>query len=258
MTTEKTFTLRAYNDLKKKVQEWEKTNHSALMIFETREKEKDDNKKKKRDDRWYRMGGNSLLIYNFILAPRLKTRPMIHNDTDFGDIVFEDGIINFNGTSGLEKRLKTLEVLKKKKFGSHYILYELNIPAVPDGDFVEYRLSLAKRREKLAQIVRPSIEIRPDMYATMRALVRRTAEVSRKMDGFFREVAGRGLVQNARGIISTYLRMCYGDVPEKNGWDDIAGYLKEEKIAMVVCSELGVISDSALADLAELVVHLEK
>lgn len=66
--------------IKSKVFHFEQNNYTKLVVFSS-------------GDNWYKMGGNSALIYVYMVAPQIGVQPKLRPDKDFYDR-FVDGVVS--------------------------------------------------------------------------------------------------------------------------------------------------------------------
>lgn len=205
---------KAYNSLKQKVKKLEENNYSRLILFES-------------GNDWYKMAGNSMLIYYYEIAKkRLDLKLNIQPDTDYTQTLFEEGVLSFHGADSLEKKLKRLDILKERRDGGGAIVYELNFKISKEeiGKFHEF---LLEDQERAAKILQPKILLHPEIYKKLRHIQKRTFEVVRKMSSFEREYNGLRIAEYAQKMTRYYMSMNNGLLKEKDGWEKICNLCQE-------------------------------
>ena len=233
-----------YAALKKRVFDFEQTNFSNLILFSSG---KD----------WYKMSGHSLLIYKYKIAPITEYRVNILPDTDYTDVIFDEGVVSFRNLDSLQKRLEKSGVFKNILTGGGTAKFELNFTVKPE-EIEEWKELLVAEQEKAIALVKPEIIIMPQAYTKMRHVLKRTYEVTRKLNVIERECGGRAMMDYAKQIVETYLLMNKKMIPEEEGWQkmlELAEMLQAE-IAMGV--ELKYLTPKAAVGIGEDLISLKR
>lgn len=241
---EKSFRRRKreeYDRVKAEVKRLEQSNFSRLILFRS-------------GAEWFKMGGNSLLIYYFDIARKiLSLKPNIQPDTDYSKTIFEDGILSFRGMEGIEERLRKAEVMESKKVGKQTVVFQLNFK-VSKEDLKGLREELREERERALAVLRPASILYPEIYKNIRHIQKRLFEVVRKLSAFEREYNGDLMADYSRKIAKYYLMINNGMSPEKEGWAKILELIKHLMIEIMFASELGEIRHDVIVSVgAELV-----
>ena len=241
---EKSFRRRKkeeYDRVKSEVKELEQSNFSELLLFRS-------------GGDWFKMGGNSLLIYYFDIAKKiLDLKPTIQPDTDYSKTIFEDGILSFRGIDGIRERLKKAEVLKEVKSEKTIVRFRLNF-SVRKEEIEELKERLREERETAMAVLRPMVILYPVVYREIRHVQKRVFEVVRKMSSYERDYNGNLMADYSRRIAKYYLMLNNGMLAEKEGWKKIIEMVNLLMIEVTFASELGEIRhDIAVSVGAELV-----
>lgn len=189
-------------EIKAEVLKFEKTNVNRIVLWRC-------------TGTFWKMGGNSALIYKERIAKRLKmTRlPRLVNDTDFFS-KFKTGVISIRDINALEKRLKQLKiypVIWQKDYVSFdlgYSLSEAEINALKKLD--------RTRREQINQIIAPKVTY-PDVYSKLKIVQVDIYYMVSGMDHIGRELVGGSMVQKMRFVMNRYFLMTNGEIAEKEG-----------------------------------------
>ncbi len=236
---------KKYEKTKALIKNLEDKNYSNLIIFRS-------------GAEWYKMGGNSLLIYFFKIAPELGIKPNIQADTDYTKIIFAEGVISFRGVKALEEKLKRLKVINSKKENADYTIFELNFRVDPaQTNF--YREELTDEREKLLKTIAPKITVKPILYSKLRHLQKRIFEIVRKMTEYERKYNGYLLADYSRKLTKYYLMANVELMAEEDCWSKINELIIELlKIEFLFVLELKIINQNTAANIFEEIVKIKK
>ena len=226
-----------YDKLKAEVAKLEKQNFSRIIAF-----------KSGTSGEWYKIGGNSLLIYYYEVCQKiLNIRPNIQADTDFSTTNFDAGVICVRGLDILEKRLVRAEVLKEKRVGkSGVVVFELKI-SVPEAVMKKLQKDTLEAQEQALAVVRPKATLDPEAYNTLRHLQKRTYEEARKMTDYERAYIGLEAARTSREMTEVYFAMNVGIEA-----DSVAGWRKIYALANRLSFLLNFITDLKIAEVAPL------
>lgn len=216
---------KKYVETKKLLLEKEKDNFKSLYLVETH-------------DGWYKMFGNSAVVYAFQLAPRLKLRPRLMPDTDY-DCKSEQGVVSFRSREDLESHLKKLKIFPR--FAQDGItIYDLGYANTAE----DINLLIQKEDitwQKVNQILMPKVAL-PELRNELRLLMKAVHENVRKMDAPARAAVGSRMDENVTRMFADFALM-------SNGWIDEIEFLQgmERKLAeldadMMVVTELKIVS----------------
>ncbi|MBR3257191.1 hypothetical protein IKG02_02805 [Candidatus Saccharibacteria bacterium] len=230
-----------YDRVKSDVFRLEKKNFSRLILVRSGKE-------------WLKMGGNSMLIYYYDIAKKiLDLRPNIQPDTDFSQVIFEEGVISFRGYEGLEKKLRKAQVFKSRKVGRNVVEFELNF-SVGVEEMKYLREEMIREREKAMAVLKPRTILYPKIYEKIRRVQKRVFEATRKMTVFERDYNGLLIAEYSRKIAKFYLMLNNGMIPEIEGWKKITELINLLIVEMSFATELREIKQElAIAVGAELI-----
>lgn len=198
---------QGYDAVKAEVAKLEKQNFSKIIAF-----------KSGASGEWYKIGGNSMLIYYYEVCQKiLNIHPNIQPDTDFSTTNFETGVICVRGLETLEKRLKKAEVLKARRIGGGTVVYDLKIK-LSEETLNKLREETVAARERALSVVRPNATLDPETYRLLRHLQKRMYEEARKMTAFDRAYVGEDAARVSRKMTELYFDMSEGLTPAPEGW----------------------------------------
>lgn len=233
-----------YDHLKREIQKREQTNYSRLYLFHT-------------GNDWYKMSGNSLLIFVYEIAPKIPIKPNILPDTDYTETIFDEGLISFHGLETLERRLRKVDVLKEIKKAENVAMFELNF-AIPAKRMNELREVLKEEQEHAVSVLKPDIVLMPMIYTKMRHLMKRTYEVTRKMPIYARDVSGKKMMYFAKEIVNTYLLINKELMDQMQGWNEIALMAEKLQIEMAIAVELKILDQNSAVSIGGELIELKK
>lgn len=218
--------FRAYQARKEKVAEFEKGNEKYLVLFATT------------DPRWWKMGWNSVLYYNYIVSKRIKTQPNVKSDQDFG-LKSNTGIISFR-SDGLGKLGEKMEAVGikflKSKSTEKVKVYAL--PAkVPQEDLKRLRKADDLKKKRLNEVREVKLAM-PEIDAKMSELVLTVKRVVRKMGESDREAMGYDLVKIGRKVMVVYRLTAWGDLKIEEGLNDMKSKVKMMMAAIDAATRL--------------------
>ena len=233
-----------YAVLKKSVENYETTNFSTLMLF-------------KSGKDWYKMAGNSLLIYKYKIAPLAGHRINVLPDNDYTDVIFDEGIVSFRNIDALKERLEKTNVYKSTLVGRETIRFGLNFVIEPE-EIAELKRQLVNDQEKAASLLKPEIVMMPQAYTKMRHVMKRTYELTRKMNIIDRDCGGRKMMGHAKDMVETYLLMNKNIVPEKEGWEKLLELAEKLQTEIVIGVELKYITQKSAISVGEELISLKR
>lgn len=234
---------KKYEKVKTKVMELEEKNLSRLILFDS-------------GKGWYKMGGNSLLIYYFKIAPLLNIKPNIQADTDYTKKIFNEGFISFRGTESLKGKLERLKLLKGEKEEDGFTNFELEFKVDP-VQLRSFRADLRQQRENAVRTLVPEIVIEPVIYGKIRYLQKRTFEIGRKMNDYERKYNGLLISDYARKMAKYYLMMNFNLMEERVGWKKIQELTKLLLIEVVFLVDLRIIEQNAGVIVGEKIIEIQ-
>lgn len=196
-----------YDDLKLAVKRLEEKNFSRLIVFQSG---KD----------WYKMAGNSLLIYKNEVVPKIKMKANVQPDTDYTNTIFEEGVISFRGEESIRERIEKAKLLKNVTKKSGVIVFDLNL-VVSTKQMETYRRELKDDKERAMAILKSNIVLNPETYGKIKYVQKRIFETVRKMSVYERDYNGMVMADYSRKMMEMYMMMNNEMVSEKEGWEEI-------------------------------------
>ena len=233
------------NQLKANVRKLELKNYSKLILF------KIDNTE------WYKMGDHSLLIYKYVIAPKINVQPNVQPDSDYTDTVFEDGLISFHGLEGLMKKLKAAGAYRELKTSETSAVFELTF-GVTDEQIKEYRKKLKEETERAIAVLRPKVFVEPDIYTRLRFIQKRVFEMVRKSSIYERSYNGDLMNRYAHDATQTYLLMNNGTITEDAGWTKILKIVELLLIEINFAVELKIWDQNQSVRISEDILTLKR
>lgn len=216
-----------YEEIKAAVKKLEEKNYSRLILFRSG---KD----------WYKMGGNSMLLYKFSIAPQLKLRVNIQPDTDYTKTVFEEGIVSFRGVDSLRNRIMDLGKLRTESKKGGVVVFELNF-VTPQRQIDEFREILGQDQERALAVLKPDIVLLPEVYGKIRYIQKRIFETVRKMSTYERDYNGLIMAEYSRQMMKYYMMMNNEMIDETEGWEKLLTAVNLLIIEVTFVTELKVI-----------------
>lgn len=232
-----------YAEIKKTIYKRELSNHSRLFLFNT-------------GDDWYKMSGNSLLIFVYEIAPKIPLKPNILPDNDYTDTIFEEGLVSFHGIDSLKKRLEKVKVLKEVHKTDDVVAFDLNFE-VSDKRLIELKEILKEDQERAVAILKPEVILVPTAYTKMRHVMKRTFEVTRKMPVTSRDVCGERMMFYAKEIVNTYLLMNKEIISEQKAWPEMLKMAEKLQIEMAIAVELKVLDQNSAVSIGGDLINLK-
>ena len=223
--------------LKRSVRQLELKNYSKLILFRT-------------DENWYKIGDHSMLIYKYLLAPKLHIEPNLQPDTDYTRTIFEDGLITFHGLEVLTTRLKSINQLRELKETENSAVIELNLK-VSERDLKEFRKRLIDENERALKTIRPKVYLEPEIYSKLRHIQKRVFEIVRKMTPYEREYNGALMDRYAHDMTQTYFLMNIERTAEDAGWEKLLKMMELLIIEVNFAVELKYVDQNVGVSLSE-------
>lgn len=242
--TDKKSDRAKYEELKTAIKKLEETNKSCLILF-------------KSGKDWYKMGGNSVLIYKFSIAPLLKVRVNVQPDTDYTKTVFEDGVVCFRGVEGIKSKLREIGKLKKVQVRNDVYILELNF-ALTEKQIEEMRGKVCVENEKKMEVLNPDIILLPEIYGRLKYVQRRLFETVRKMTVYERDYNGFIMAKYSRELTKMYMMMNNGMIGEEEGWKEIARLTNLLLIEVTFATELKVLKPDLGSNIGKELVEVRK
>lgn len=163
-------------------------------------------------DNWWKMVGNSAIIFHYEIAKRIGMSSKLVADTDF-ECVSEDGVVNIKSIHDLDLKLdqNKIRLLDVKE---EYRIYNLG-QKYTASDIERMKKTKELEWGKVNSIVLPK-DIHPLLFKSERELLLFTYNYTKKFDSYAREKFGNPLVDRASWMIREYSAMAngYGMEPE--------------------------------------------
>lgn len=228
-----------YDELKLAVKKLEEKNFSRIIAFRCG---KD----------WYKIAGNSMLIYRNAIAPQIKVKANVLPDTDYTNTMFEEGVISFRGEESIRERLEKAGRLKNVTQRNGVVVYDLNF-VVQAKQMDEYRQDLAAEKERAMAILKSNIVLSPETYRKIKYVQKRIFETVRKMSVYERQYNGMVMAEYSRRMMEAYMMMNNEMIEEKEGWEEVLRLANLLIMEVTFVTELKVIrSDVGVSIGAEL------
>lgn len=237
---------RAYEKRKKWAREFEENNRSAIMIFRSIGE----------DNKWYKMGGNSALIYYHSLAKRLKISPRIITDTDFHN-KFKDGVISIRSLENFEKKLLSLKIRRNTRYkGDDVVVFPLGYE-VGEEEIKAFRKADEAKLKRINAVVMLEV-VAPEINVGLLNVTTTLRNKVNKMPVTDREIIGYKAVQRANEALIFYRLMAKGAMDMAKGFTQI---LHDTDILMCqvsIMAEYKIIDLDADLRLMEQLVNVQK
>lgn len=191
-----------YYDVKRRVLGWEKDNYTKLAVVDA-------------GKGWYKMFGNSAIIYVCQLAKRLSLKAELISDTDF-ELTADVPVFLFREFDKFEERLKRLKIFRSSMDKGVYV-FDLGYK-VDACDLASMQKENEMIRARANKLVLPN-EMFPGLRNELRMLAREVYEVVRKMNPVAREMMGDDMVKICARMFENF-------VEAANGHTDMRQYLK--------------------------------
>jgi|GEM_PF-1573850 len=177
---------KAYLEVKRRTLNYEKNNYTQLVVMKTQ------------DGKWWKMFGHSAVIYENLIAPRLRLKAVRHVDTDY-DEKSEEGFVGVPDIEKFQERLS---------FGKIYIsnktewvrVFDLG-ERVAEEDYVAMLNEDKMREEMTNKLILPEVLL-AELNAKAKKLLNIVHVNVRKMDGTARDAFG---IDMERKVVKTQL-----------------------------------------------------
>ena len=193
---------KKYEELKKKVLSEEEKNFGSLYVF--------------RDTSgWYKMVGNSAVIYAYDLAKRLKINVRVIDDTDFR-YKARGGIVTFQNLKIFKERMAKLKIFPRFE-QDNMIIFDLGRKYRPEelNEIKNYEAVLDSQANKL---IMPDT-ILPEVKVQLQKLAKILLSNVRKMEPTSQKMVGLDLVKTMGMMYREY-------VLAMNGYKDPQEYVE--------------------------------
>jgi len=214
---------KKYYDAKLIALTLEKQNRGRLILFPSVSKV---------EGEWYKMGGNSALFYLYYVAPRLKKKPKLRQDTDI-KYRFKDGIIMVHWGDDFIKRMEKIGFLAKK---IDYGLVDVDLKTeFTVAEIKEMRGRAEEDEKRFREMVMPK-ENFPDVYGLIRKLAQVMLPKVKHLDINYRRVFGDYLVMKIMRLYEDYFRVANGVIKKEEGYRLLLGEA-EDLCGLVLLSD---------------------
>lgn len=238
---EKRAEQKRFEAVKAKAYEFEKRNRSKIVVFRSRKG-------------WWKMGGNSALIYVYRLAPRMDIKPKLRVDTDFFS-KFHDGVVSIKDVDALERNLKTLNVHLEKR-SPEMVIFSLGYK-IEDSQMELIRKTEENRREQVNRIVAPKIAI-PIVNVKLHDVVRLTYIKMKKSPVTDRDYITMEVAKLAKIALGDFVMMCNGVIPEKEALQRIIRSLETILVRIDVIMAMNIWESSTCLEIATDIQEIRK
>lgn len=233
-----TDTERNYYDAKSYVKKMEKNNVRYVYLFPSISKV---------EDAWYKVGGNSLLLYKSVLAPRLSREAKLRDDTDRIHR-FNTGIVSVKWGNKLMAEAEELGY-KANRIEHGIIVIDL-MKDYSETEMHTMRNRIREERGRVKKMVRPKHNY-PEIMMAMNDLVRVLPSKIKKLDNSYRGIMSEELLEPMAELLKIYFRFANGRMEKRDAKlemlervDDLAAmiYLMDE------CQMLNITARTALGE----------
>lgn len=191
-----------YYDLKRRVLRWEKNNYTKLAVLDA-------------GKGWYKMFGNSAIIYVCQIAKRLKVKATLVSDTDY-ELTTDVPVVLITNFAKLKERLAELSIHCGSMKDGAYV-FDLGYKVDP-ADLTMMLKENDMLRERANKLVLP-IEVFPGLRNELRILSIHVYEATRKMNPTARVMVGDDLSRICARVFENFTEAA-------NGHTDMRQYLK--------------------------------
>ena len=213
-----------YLKLKKFALEREKENYSKLFIIHEK-------------GEWWKMVGNSAIIFHYELAKRAGMRSKLLDDSDF-DLKSEDGIVNIKNITDLDAKLNSISI-HPLEIKPDYRIYNIGKKYTP-SEIEMLKKTKELERGKVNKIILPKT-VFPEFYMSLRELLLRVYFSTRIFEPYVREIIGKPMVEKVVELVREYSFMASGEGLDEIEYLDLADDSVKWIIAqMTIVSELRV------------------
>ena len=183
-----------YLKLKKFALEHEKENFSKLFVIHEK-------------GEWWKMVGNSAIIFHYELAKRTGMRSKLLDDSDF-DIKSKDGIVNIKNIIDLDEKLNSISI-HPLEIKPDYRVYNIGKKYAPS------EIEMLKKTKELEwgrvnKVILPKT-VFPEFYMSLRELLSRVYFSTRIFEPYVREIIGKPMVEKVAELIREYSFMTSGE-----------------------------------------------
>ena len=221
--------------IKKAVFELEKENDSHIFVYYS-------------GNKWYKIGGNSAMIFYHILAPQIKGyKPNLRPDGDY-DCKFETGVVSIRDFDTLKQRLKSLGVEQDKKFDTkNSLVFAFLLPKKVEQKELDKILNRkAVRRQELTDLLSLA-----NSDPALAALIRETGtlayHMSKSMKPVERDLVGQKLLSQNVDLYNAYRRWANGRAKFDVGLNEMLDIIDELSGYMLTIMENNIVDIDTIA-----------
>ena len=237
---------RKYYDGKMVALTLEKENRDKLILFRSIET------KNSEPDEWYKMGGNSLLFYVYVVAPRLKKQPKIRKDTDMR-YRFREGVVSVHWKDNFVKNMEKLGLVAREgdlgmiivDLGQTFSLSEIKT----------MREQAQTDRKKFQEMLMPK-ENFPDIYGQIRKLAQLLVPKVGHLKKRYQEVFGDRLIRRIMDLFEAYFRIANGENTKAEGYREMKILIDDIKGLIVLSDEVNWFEFTTRSRVGETLVDL--
>ena len=217
---------KRYYQAKAMVLELEKKNVSQLILFESIGNVRSE---------WYKMGGNSALIYKYFIGPRLGKRGKIRPDTE-RRCRFYDGILSVHWRDQFLAGMKELGYTDyRENVELGIIIYDLG-KSWSLKELGEWRKKEREEWEKLNVILKPKRAL-PELYSMILKLVKLIPPRIPKLPKRQQKVMGERLMKKLTDLYTLYLKMANGRMALEKAKQEMLETVDEMSAILLIIKE---------------------
>ena len=222
----------------------EEKNNSRLILYPSLSGTKDE---------WYKMGGQSALFYKYIVGPRLKKKPVIRKDNDLRHR-FKHGIVSVHWGEKFMKDAATIG-LAVKKIDYGLIIVEME-RVYTASEIMEMHKREQEDAEKVKKMIMPARNY-PDIYALIRQLSQILPVKVKKMDGAYREVFGKMMLEILTNLNKIYFRMANGRMRAEVAREEMLGQIDDMTAMLAIMDENQLFDVTTRTRIGETIVDMK-
>ncbi|MBQ3469593.1 hypothetical protein IJH16_01310 [Candidatus Saccharibacteria bacterium] len=215
--------VRRYQTIKSKVFEAEQNNYDKVIVFAS-------------GPGWYKIGGNSAMIYTHMLAPQIGIKPSIKEDRDFYS-KFDDGIVSIRHLDLLRENLERIGV-KVVSEDPDMVIFELPKP-LSKQELKTIRNVRKEREQRVNQIVRTK-ELYPSIAALMRSINQQIYSKYIHCTPHARTYIVESLARETLKSLVDITEIATGEMPAKETLGAIRRRNERLKVELMILMDMGI------------------
>ncbi len=215
------------------MREYEPNNYSKLYFVRSGEK-------------WYKLFGNSALIFAYGVAPEINVRAKLRVDSDYHDRS-ESGVVSIANMDLIEKKMleKGIQLSKAsaglREYNLGKSLTRMDIRAMKRESQLEWA--------KVNTILRVR-DLFPDLYALLKDFPGKVYYTTRSFDAYARDTFGTPVLQRIADSIAEYNRMCNSDqIKPSDFFDKLIWDTDWESSRLSILAEMRLLTPKQTLDL---------